>query len=198
LAQEVEHAWAPYVFGRDETTLAQALGEILLRTNDQIAVAESCTGGGIGAFLTSAAGSSSWFGGGWITYSNEMKSRLLGVPPDLFGLHGAVSESVACAMALGAAERANARFAVSVTGIAGPDGGTETKPVGTVWIAVADRSETNPSKRVNARSFLFTGDRATIRERTVRVAVQLVRLAAIGQSNVPVLWEVPKFSGRTK
>ena len=197
-AQEVEHAWAPYVFGRDETTLAQALGEILLRTNDQIAVAESCTGGGIGAFLTSAAGSSSWFGGGWITYSNEMKSRLLGVPPELFELHGAVSESVACAMALGAAERANTRFAVSVTGIAGPDGGTETKPVGTVWIAVADRSETNPSKRVNARSFLFTGDRATIRERTVRVAVQLVRLAAIGQSDIPVLWEVPRFSGRTK
>lgn len=197
-AQEVEHAWAPYAFGRDDTTLAQVLGEILLRTKDQVAVAESCTGGGIGAFLTSAAGSSAWFGGGWITYSNQMKISLLGVSPELLELHGAVSESVACAMALGAAERAGVRFAVSATGIAGPAGGSETKPVGTVWIAVADRNEKNPSKIVRARCFLFTGDRAMIRERAVRVAVQLVRLAAIGQSDVPVLWEIPKNAERVK
>lgn len=191
-AQEVERAWAPYVFGRDETTLAQALGAILLQTKDQVVVAESCTGGGIGAFLTSAAGSSEWFGGGWIPYSNEMKSRLLGVPPELIELHGAVSEPVACAMALGAAQRANVRFSISATGIAGPSGGSHTKPVGTVWLAVVDRNEQNPFKIARARCFLFTGNREAIRERTARIATQLLRLIAIGQADVPVLWEVPK------
>ena len=189
--QEIERAWAPYVFGRDETTLAHAVGEVLMRTKDKVVVAESCTGGGIGAFFTSAAGSSEWFSGGWITYSNEMKVRMLGVAPELIEADGAVSQSVACAMALGAAIRANVRFAVSATGIAGPEGGTESKPVGTVWLAVADRRETNPSNITRARRFVFPGDRATVRERTVRVAAQLVRLAAIGESDVPVLWEVP-------
>ena len=116
---------------------------------------------------------------------------MLGVAPELIEADGAVSQSVACAMALGAAIRANVRFAVSATGIAGPEGGTESKPVGTVWLAVADRRETNPSNITRARRFVFPGDRATVRERTVRVAAQLVRLAAIGESDVPVLWEVP-------
>jgi len=190
-AQIVEQAWFPYVFGRDETSLAQALGEILRSTKDQLAVAESCTGGGVGQFLTSAPGSSEWFAGGWITYSNEMKHSMLGVDKELLNGHGAVSEQVVCAMALGAAQRANVRLGVSVTGIAGPGGGSSTKPVGTVWIAVADRNNADLAQRVRARCFLFTGDRATIRERTVRVATQLVRLTVIGHADVPVLWEVP-------
>ncbi len=193
--REVERAWAPYVFGRDGITLAESLGEILRRSNDRVAVAESCTGGGIGSYFTSAAGSSEWFAGGWITYSNELKTQMLGIAPELIGEHGAVSEQVACAMALGAAVRAQTRFAVSVTGIAGPGGGTTDKPVGSVWIAVADLSEQDARKRVRSRSFQFAGDRETVRERTSRVAAQLVRLVAIGEPDVPVFWEVPRGKG---
>lgn len=186
----IEKAWSPFVFGRDETTLAEALGAVLLQSADRVATAESCTGGGLAQLMTSAPGSSRWFAGGWITYSNELKRTQLGVPEELLGAYGAVSAEVACAMATGAAHRAGVRYGVSTTGIAGPDGGTAQKPVGTVWIAVADRSKEDPSEQVRARRFLLSGDRATVRDRSVRIAAQLVRLTALGKGDVPVLWEV--------
>ena len=190
VAQEIERAWAPFVFGRDETTLAEALGEILRKSGDRVAVAESCTGGGVGEFMTSAAGSSDWFCGGWITYSDNLKSELLGVPANMIREHGAVSEQVACAMALGAAIRANSRFGVSTTGIAGPGGASHEKPVGTVWIAVADRSEPAPELQVRARCFLQSGDRQTVRARTARIAAQCVRLVAMKAADASLLFEV--------
>lgn len=186
----VERAWGAYVYGRDEVTLAQALGELLCARGECVAVAESCTGGGIGQLITTAAGSSAWFGGGWISYSNQFKSEFLGVPAQLFEQFGAVSESVACAMALGAAERAGARWGLSATGIAGPDGGSIEKPVGTLWIGVADRGGDGGAPHTHAREFRFAGDRATIRGRAAMIALQLLRLTLIGQSEPRLLAEV--------
>ena len=107
-----------------------------------IATAESCTGGLIGGALTDVAGSSAAFDRGFITYSNEAKNEMLGVPMDIIEKHGAVSEEVASAMAEGALKHSNARIAVSVTGIAGPGGGTNEKPVGLVWFGLARDSKT--------------------------------------------------------
>ena len=113
--------------------LAQQLGETLQRLGWQVTCAESCTGGGIGYAITSTSGSSSWFKSGYITYSNEAKHSLLGVSEQTLIDHGAVSQPVVEQMALGAAKAAGANVAVSVSGIAGPDGGSAGKPVGLVW-----------------------------------------------------------------
>ncbi len=197
-ACEVERAWGAYAFGRGEATLPGAVGELLVARGECVAVAESCTGGGIGQLMTSAEGSSAWFLGGWISYSNEFKREFLGVSDQLLQRHGAVSESVACAMAIGAAERSGARWGLSATGIAGPGGGTIEKPVGTLWIAVADRAAADGAPRTHAREFRFTGDRATIRSRASMIALQLVRFALMGvtlQSDLRLLAEVGHHSG---
>jgi len=134
-----------------------------------LAAAESCTGGLVAAACTSRAGSSAWFEGGVVSYSNAAKSELLDVAPALIARHGAVSAEVACAMAAGLLGRAPAGFAVAVTGIAGPDGGTALKPVGTVWIATAARGAGAEATLLNA-----AGDRAAVRERSVARALELV------------------------
>lgn len=116
----------------------------LARKKDlKITTAESCTGGMISAALTDIAGSSDVFDRGFVTYSNEAKHEMLGVPETVLAEHGAVSSQTACAMAEGALRNSNAGIALSVTGIAGPGGGSEDKPVGTVWFAVAVRGHTN-------------------------------------------------------
>lgn len=130
------------------------------------ATAESCTGGLIGATLTSLPGSSAWFVGGAISYANHVKRDLLAVPETTLLRHGAVSRPVAEAMALGAVRCLSADLSVAVTGIAGPDGGSPDKPVGTVWLAWA-----RADNRVFSRCFLFRGDRALIRARAVRAAL---------------------------
>jgi nicotinamide-nucleotide amidase len=117
--------------------LAAELGAALQAQHATLATAESCTGGGIGYAVTQVAGSSAWFERGFITYSNEAKQQMLDVPAELIARHGAVSESVARAMALGALTRSRAHIAVSVTGIAGPGGGSRAKPVGTVCFGFA-------------------------------------------------------------
>ncbi|MDR0457679.1 MAG: CinA family protein [Burkholderiaceae bacterium] len=129
-----------------------------------MATAESCTGGLIAAACTDQAGSSDWFDRGWVTYSNAAKTQLLGVPADLIERHGAVSASVARALALGARERAGVQAAVAVTGVAGPGGGPD-KPVGTVWFGwcVGDRAWTAVQR--------FEGDRAAVRAQTVAHAL---------------------------
>ncbi|HSC64204.1 MAG TPA: nicotinamide-nucleotide amidohydrolase family protein [Caldimonas sp.] len=134
-----------------------------------MASAESCTGGLVAAACTSRAGSSAWFERGLVTYSNAAKSELLDVEPALIARHGAVSAEVACAMAAGLLGRAPAAFAVAVTGIAGPDGGTLAKPVGTVWIATAARDVAAEATLLSA-----SGDRAAVREQSVARALALL------------------------
>jgi len=142
------------------------LANKLIDAQYKLATAESCTGGGIAQALTDVSGSSQWFDSGLVTYSNEAKQRLLGVPSELIAQWGAVSEPVAKSMAEGAAGQQGVDVAVSVTGIAGPTGGTKDKPVGTVWIAWK-----LPNNRVEARCFQFDGDRSAVREATINAAI---------------------------
>ncbi|MFL9815170.1 CinA family protein [Stutzerimonas sp. VN223-3] len=156
----------------DITELSAELGRRLQHLNAQVTTAESCTGGGIAEAITRTAGSSVWFEAGFVTYSNVQKTRQLGVPQELFGWVGAVSREVVEAMARGALLISGARFAVAVSGVAGPGGGSAEKPVGTVWLAWADEGE------VFAQRFQFVGDRQAVRERSVEAAlVGLIRLA---------------------
>ena len=120
-------------------TALPLLAQQLLARHWMMATAESCTGGLIAAACTDLAGSSAWFERGLVTYSNEAKTELLGVPAELIAQHGAVSEAVARAMAAGALARSQAQVAVAVTGVAGPGGGSASKPVGTVWLAWRSR-----------------------------------------------------------
>lgn len=136
----------------------------------RIATAESCTGGLIAGALTEIAGSSDVVDRGFVTYSNEAKSEILGVPEDLIRVHGAVSAEVAEAMAEGAIARSRADVAVSATGIAGPGGGTATKPVGLVFLGVAQRGRPPWHER-----HVFPGDRAEVRRATVAAALDLLQ-----------------------
>lgn len=147
----------------------QTLGLHLTQTRRRLAVAESCTGGALAALCTSIAGSSGWFDRGWVTYSNSAKTDLLGVPAALLQAHGAVSEQTAQAMARGALRAAPVHLAAAVTGIAGPGGGSPTKPVGTVFIAVGA-----PGHVIRVRQYRFPGVRAEVREATVEAALDLL------------------------
>ena len=154
-------------------TLSEALIEELVAAGATVATAESCTGGWIAKSLTDIAGSSAVFGYGVVSYSNEAKSDLLGVSAESLAAEGAVSEAVVREMAVGALDRSGATLSVAVSGIAGPDGGTEEKPVGTVWFAWgargADAAEITTERR------RFRGDRGRIREQTVVLALQGLR-----------------------
>lgn len=158
-----------YVFGFDDENLGIVLGRMLVGSNQSLAVAESCTGGNIAHFLTSNPGSSAYFKGGVVAYSNEIKNKLLDVPVDIIETFGAVSQQVAEAMATGARKALNADFAVATTGIAGPDGGTEEKPVGTVWIAVAGPSG------VKSKMYIFKHNRERNIIRSTHTALNMLR-----------------------
>jgi len=153
----------------DLARLAARVGAHLRAGERRSATAESCTGGWIGKALTDVAGSSQWFETGYICYGNAAKTTLLGVLPAELAAHGAVSEPVVKAMALGALERSAADVAVAVSGIAGPDGGSPGKPVGTVWFAWAWRH--GKSLHVQARLKLFKGDRDAVRRKAVAGAL---------------------------
>ncbi len=145
--------------------LVALLAERLRARGWRLATAESCTGGLIAAACTDLSGSSDWFDRGFVTYSNEAKTEMLGVDASQIARHGAVSEVVARAMAHGAARHSGARVAVAVTGIAGPAGGSEDKPVGTVWFGwMVDGRLVSETRR-------FEGDRAQVRAATVRHAL---------------------------
>lgn len=146
--------------------LAQQVGAFLEQKHWKLVVAESCTGGGLGESITAISGSSKWFDRGFITYSNEAKIDMLGVDPTMIEQHGAVSEETVLAMAKGALMRSAAQIGVAISGIAGPDGGMPEKPVGTVWIAWAGR------KSRRAEQYVFTGDRAAIRQQAIEVALK--------------------------
>jgi len=147
------------------TALSTRLGEHLRRLNAQVTTAESCTGGGIAEAITRVPGSSAWFEAGYVTYSNAQKTRQLGVLEPLFSQVGAVSQEVVEAMARGAQRASGARFAVAVSGVAGPDGGSAAKPVGTVWLAWADGEHLLSERRH------FEGDREAVRRQTVIAAL---------------------------
>jgi nicotinamide-nucleotide amidase len=150
--------------------LAARVGRHLLRSERFATTAESCSGGWIAKALTDVPGSSQWFGEGFVTYSNEAKTRTLGVPRATLAREGAVSVSTARAMARGALRRSGAQLAVAVTGIAGPDGAVPGKPVGTVWFCWAVRH--GRQVRLTSQRRRFRGDREAVRRKTVRVALQ--------------------------
>ena len=162
------------VFGVEEETLASVVGRLLVARGSTVAVAESCTGGLLGAALTSVPGSSAWFRGGLVCYADDLKSALAGVPGELIRRHGAVSAPVAQALATGARAACNADFGLGVTGVAGPEGGTDEKPVGTVHVALDDGAE-GGGKRLD-----WPGDRQLIRRRAVATALDLLRRRLLG------------------
>jgi nicotinamide-nucleotide amidase len=150
--------------------LAREAGERLAAAGHRLATAESCTGGWIAKCLTDVPGSSAWFGWGFVTYANDAKTALVGVPESLLAEQGAVSEAVVVAMAEGALQVAGADEAVAVSGVAGPDGGTPDKPVGTVWLAWARRDEQGFHTVTVCRR--FDGDREAVRRQTVAAALE--------------------------
>lgn len=169
-AEIAREALGDFVYGFEGDSLPGVIGNQLRRLGWTLALAESCTGGMLGGEITSVSGSSDYFTQGYMTYSNEAKVRVLGVPEALIETHGAVSEPVALAMAQGAREAAGVDVAVSVTGIAGPGGGTEAKPVGTVWIGLAD------AEGAEAFQMLFAGSgREAVRARTCTAALDKLR-----------------------
>ena len=154
---------------------AAPLAELIARLQDRclslglrVATAESCTGGLIAKLITDMPGSSDYFPGGVVSYSDAVKTELLDVSTDLLAAHGAVSAQVARAMALGALARFGADLAVSVTGVAGPGGGSTAKPVGLTYVAVAD------ARGADVRRFVWSGDRAANRESSARAAIELL------------------------
>jgi len=164
---------ASCIFGRDDETLEGKVGELLRQKKQTLAVAESCTGGLIGHRLTQIPGSSGYFLEGAVTYSNGAKQKRLGVPEDLIVEYGAVSREVALAMAEGIRKSAGTDFGLAVTGIAGPTGGSEQKPVGLTFIAVSDRAHSE------CRKYLFHQDRGRNKERAAQAALDLLRCRII-------------------
>lgn len=168
----------PSVYTTRGETLEELAGQLLVEAGWRVSVAESCTGGLLGARLTEVPGSSAWVDGGVIVYSNALKTTLAGVPAPLIAEHGAVSEAAALALAAGVRERCGTQVGIGITGIAGPDGGTEAKPVGTVFIAV------HTPDVVACRQARFVGDRDIVRIQSVSAALDMLRLALSGQDPV--------------
>ncbi len=147
--------------------LATRLGACLLAANQYLTLAESCTGGWVAKVVTDIAGSSQWFDRGFVTYSNEAKQAMLQVPADTLAAEGAVSAATVAAMARGALTQSNAQLSCAISGIAGPGGGTATKPVGLVWFAWATRDGAVRTERQ-----IFTGDREAVRRQAVAHALR--------------------------
>ncbi|WP_028580128.1 CinA family nicotinamide mononucleotide deamidase-related protein [Desulfogranum japonicum] len=164
-----------HIFGTGEQTLAEVTGNLLAEKRKFLCTAESCTGGLIGSMLTKVPGSSNWYAGGVIAYSNHLKEQLLGVDHALLRNYGAVSPETARAMAARPAAKLGCNMAVSVTGIAGPGGGSEEKPVGTVYIGLFHQ------KQVSVEKYLFSGNRNQVQEKTAYTALDTVRRALLAE-----------------
>jgi nicotinamide-nucleotide amidase len=173
----IETSLGDAIYGRDEDSMASVIGDLLSGANLRLAVAESCTGGMIAHLLTSISGSSRYFLGGVIAYANSMKTKYLDVGEHLLASYGAVSREVAEAMVVGVRDRSNADVAIAVTGIAGPDGGTIAKPVGTVYISMATK------KNIQTKLFHFVGNRQQIQEIAAKTALDLVRKYLLQQNS---------------
>lgn len=165
------------VYAEGEELLEEVVIRQLISQKATMAVCESCTGGLLGGRLTSVAGASAAFVGGFITYANEQKTALAGVSPDTLIQHGAVSEECAREMACGTREKMGTTYAIAITGIAGPGGGTEDKPVGLVWLALATPEQTI------VKELRLRGSRTSIRERSSHAALNLLRLTLLGHEN---------------
>jgi len=163
------------IHGADGEAMAASVGRLLKERRRTLALAESCTGGLVSALLTDVAGSSAYFVGTVVSYSDSSKEAVLGVDPETLRRHGAVSEETAREMARGALDRFGSDLAASVTGIAGPDGGTPEKPAGTVFFAVADRAG-----REEARRRFFGGDREMVRRTSAMFSLEMIRRFLIG------------------
>src|SRR3712207_305730 len=171
--KEIIARLSDYYFGEGDETLEGSVGRLLGERGATLALAESCTGGLLAKRLTDLPGSSAYFGEGLVTYSNEAKERLLGVPHTMIVDHGAVSEPVAREMAEGARRVSGADYGLSVTGIAGPEGGTEEKPVGLVFVGISDSDDTFAEK---LDLTAWARSRDSIRERSANRAFDLLRL----------------------
>jgi nicotinamide-nucleotide amidase len=169
LAGELEDELGDCVFSSRGESLEQIVGYYLQMRNATLAVAESCTGGLLAERITSVSGSSRYFVGGVVVYSNDLKSQLADVPPELLEKHGAVSKEVAAALAGGIRKRCHATLGIGITGIAGPTGGTEQKPVGLVFHALASEGSTDVVERT------FPGDRRRIRWFATQQALDMTR-----------------------
>ncbi len=169
VAGPIELLLGDRIYSRNGDSLEVVVGDLLRKNHATVSVAESCTGGLLGERLTSIPGSSDYFVGGVISYSNELKIELLGVPPEILAEHGAVSKETAEAMAMGVRRRTNSTYALSVTGVAGPGGGSEAKPVGTTYIGLANAAGVEVLRRQ------FIGDRARIRSFASQIALDLLR-----------------------
>lgn len=179
-----ERVGAEFIYGEDAETLEYAVGALLRERGATLSTAESCTGGLIAGAITNVAGSSDYFKEGFVTYANEAKTELLGVDAALIERVGAVSPQVAAAMAEGARRRAGTDWAVSVTGIAGPGGGTEAKPVGLVYMGLASADRTVVAEH------RFLGDRDNVRRQTVLTALDLTRRGLLGAA---IPGEIPEW-----
>ncbi len=169
MEKEIRSRVGPYVFASENQTMEEVVGELLRVKNRTVALAESCTGGLIGNLLTNVSGSSNYFLGGMVVYSNRSKVDLLGVSPETINKHGAVSDQTVREMAEGVRKGMNSDIGLAVTGIAGPDGGTEDKPVGTVHIGLAQSDRTSSGK------YRFWGTRKQIKQNTAMMALDWVR-----------------------
>jgi len=169
LTEKISSALGPAVFATNGETMEEVVGSLLRSRGKTVSVAESCTGGMIGMRLTEISGSSAYFIEGSVVYSNESKIRTLNVSEQTLEDHGAVSAETAEEMAKGMRDRSGSDYAISVTGIAGPEGGTEEKPVGTVFIGYSDPNRTRSMK------FVFPGDRELIRWRSSQAALDYLR-----------------------
>ena len=174
IAGSVKERLGTLVFTETKQTLAEVVGLLLKAKGRRAVTAESCTGGLVAKLLSDIPGASAWFDGGWVTYANALKIQELRVAEFLIEQEGAVSEAVACAMAEGALLQSTADYSVALTGIAGPEGGTEEKPVGMVWIAIGPRE--GGRAVTQAECFRFPGNREVIRDRAAKTALNLLRL----------------------
>jgi len=178
--REVREALGVDCWGQDEDTLEVVLGRLLLDRRLTVSMAESCTGGLVGHRLTNIAGSSRYVERGVVVYSNQAKEQLLGVPEDLLRAHGAVSAPVAEAMAAGICRISGSPCGIAVTGIAGPDGGTPAKPVGTVFIGAAAPGSGGP--RITVRRYRFPGGREAVKWQSSQAALDLLRRALLSRA----------------
>ena len=178
------------IYGEEDQTLQEVVGQRLASSRKTVTTAESCTGGLLATLLTDVPGSSEYFKVGFITYSNQAKYERLGVPTEVINIHGAVSEPVVSAMATNARRLAKSDYVLAISGVAGPSGGSEAKPVGTFCIALAHpktptASAVGPDRfaasDVLARTFFFPGDRASVRDRSAKMALTMLRFHLLGK-----------------
>jgi nicotinamide-nucleotide amidase len=174
LHDQILNLLGSYVYAEGETPLEKVVGQLLLETHQTLALAESCTGGYLSHRITSISGSSAYFYAGAVTYANEAKRNFLGVQPETLEKHGAVSRETALEMSLGIREKTGASIGLSVTGIAGPGGGSADKPVGTVWMSISQ------ANFHDARNFQFSGERERVIQGTSQAALNWLRTLLLG------------------